>query len=266
MSDDPEFTLPAWSIRWLESCASTSDELRLAARSGAASGLVLATTCQSAGRGRRGHAWVSEPGEGLAFSALWHAPIPADRLGWVALAAGVATATAIEAQGAGAIQLKWPNDLLHGGAKLGGILVETVAGAAPPGHTAVSIGIGINLAGGDRLARSLGRAVTDLGACGERGGGGSGGALVEPQVLTAAILRALDAWLRVLAAGEVVALQDAWSSRDALSGRTVSIEQGAHRLEGIACGLAPDGALQVRTPGGLQRVHAGEVSIGALAS
>ncbi len=257
VSDDREFLLPPWSIRWLVSCASTSDVLKAAVRAGESAGLVIATTHQTAGRGRRGHAWITAPGEGLALSALWQGPMSAATLGWVGLATGVAMAQALESVGINGVQLKWPNDLMHDGAKLGGILIETVAHAAPPGRVALAIGIGINRAGGARLSAHLGRAVTDLAA---------GGALdVPPERLVDEALAALGYWLPVLESGDVDRLREAWSARDGLSGRQISVADADRRVDGLACGIAADGGLQVRTPRGLQVLHAGEVSIGALA-
>jgi BirA family biotin operon repressor/biotin-[acetyl-CoA-carboxylase] ligase len=249
--------LPAWSIRWLEACTSTSDALKAEARAGAPSRRVLATTDQTAGRGRRGNAWITAPGEGLALSALWHARVTAEALGWVGLVTGLAVAEALEAVGVERVQLKWPNDLLREGAKLGGILVETVAHAAPPGQIALVVGIGINLGGGARLSAQLGRAVTDLDACGV--------GQISPDRLTTAVLAALDRWLPTLEADSSDRLREVWSARDALLGRRVSVEEGDRRVDGIACGLATDGGLQVRTVDGWQVVHSGNVSIGALA-
>ena len=116
---------------------STNDDVREAARAGAAAGLVVVAERQDAGRGRRGAAWVCPPGEGLAFSVLLR---PAEKKAlWprLSLAAGLAVAEALDRFGVFA-EVKWPNDIWIGGRKVSGILVEA-------GEDFVVAGIGINV-------------------------------------------------------------------------------------------------------------------------
>lgn len=121
-----------------ESVASTNDEVRNLANAGAADGLTLLTEQQTAGRGRRGAAWFTEPGESLAFSILCR-PTESKSL-WprLALAAGIAVAEAVEAHGLDA-GIKWPNDIWISGKKAAGILVE-----AGPDFAVVGIGLNVN--------------------------------------------------------------------------------------------------------------------------
>jgi hypothetical protein len=107
---------------------------------------------QTAGRGRRGRGWLSAPADSLTFSLLWRFPPGLPAPAGLSLAAGVAVARALEGLGAAGIGLKWPNDILADGAKLGGILVETVTAGGC--HIAV-IGIGLNL----RLPRAIAEAL-----------------------------------------------------------------------------------------------------------
>ncbi|MBV9094187.1 MAG: biotin--[acetyl-CoA-carboxylase] ligase, partial [Streptosporangiaceae bacterium] len=118
---------------------STSADLLARAAAGAPEGVVRAAEQQTAGRGRRGRAWVSPPGTGLTFSVLLRpADVPPARRGWLPLLAGVAVAEAVRTVTAVDARLKWPNDLLQSGSKLGGILCEAAGDA-------VVIGIGINV-------------------------------------------------------------------------------------------------------------------------
>src|SRR3954451_1534746 len=117
-------------VRWLERCGSTNTALLEAGKAG----VLLATNEQTAGRGRRGHRWYSAPGADITFSLSAEIANPVAGL---SLVAGVAAASALRALGVREAALKWPNDLLVGGAKLGGILVET------RGRLAV-FGFGIN--------------------------------------------------------------------------------------------------------------------------
>jgi BirA family biotin operon repressor/biotin-[acetyl-CoA-carboxylase] ligase len=118
---------------------STNADLLAQAARGAPEGTVLAAEAQTAGRGRMGRAWVSPPGAALMFSVLLRpgAVHPARR-GWVPLLAGVAVASAVRGLTGLEAGLKWPNDVLVGGAKLAGILAEQSAGA-------IVVGTGINV-------------------------------------------------------------------------------------------------------------------------
>src|SRR6185436_1188314 len=115
---------------------------------------LLAAEHQTAGRGRRGRRWRSAPGDGITFSLARTVRRPLREIAAVSLVAGVATARALRGLGAG-VSLKWPNDLVVGPAKLGGILVET---KGSQGAVLVVIGIGINVHGAPKLDRP----VTDL--------------------------------------------------------------------------------------------------------
>jgi BirA family biotin operon repressor/biotin-[acetyl-CoA-carboxylase] ligase len=107
---------------------------------GGPEGQVLVAEEQTAGRGRMGRSWVSQPGASLTFSVLLRpVSVPAARRGWLPLLAGVAVATAVRDVAAAAATLKWPNDVLIGDRKLAGILAEQSGDA-------VVIGIGLNVA------------------------------------------------------------------------------------------------------------------------
>jgi len=128
------------SLDVVAATGSTNEDLLAAARSGAAEGAVLAAEEQSRGRGRQGRTWIAVPGRALLFSVLLRpADVPPAARGWLPLLTGVAVARAVTAATGVAATLKWPNDVLAGGAKLAGILAEQ---AGP----AIVIGIGINVA------------------------------------------------------------------------------------------------------------------------
>src|SRR5260221_9055357 len=118
--DAGAIALPQFEVRVLERCGSTN-ALLLKERKG---GLLLAAEQQTAGRGRRGRRWYSAPGNGVTFSLSRTVRRPLRELAGLSLVAGVAVARALRALGVRAA-LKWPNDVVVGEAKLGGILVET---------------------------------------------------------------------------------------------------------------------------------------------
>src|SRR5688572_19193259 len=124
--------IPGVEVRVVERCTSTN-ELALKG----SSPILIAAEEQTAGRGRRGRRWHSARGAGITFSLGRRIRRPTRELAVLSLVAGVAVARALHALGARSARLKWPNDLVLDGAKLGGILVETRNGRAV-------IGIGLN--------------------------------------------------------------------------------------------------------------------------
>lgn len=108
------------------------------ARDGAPEGTVVTALTQTRGRGRRGRKWSDSPGESAILSAVLRPSIPSERWGELSFVASLAIAKCLESEGCGEVALKWPNDVLLGGRKVCGILVETSGGAAV-------VGIGLNV-------------------------------------------------------------------------------------------------------------------------
>jgi BirA family biotin operon repressor/biotin-[acetyl-CoA-carboxylase] ligase len=149
-----------FQLELLDACASTNTLLLERARGGAPSGSVIACELQSAGRGRRGNSWQSGLGGSLTFSLLWRFAQGAAGLSGLSLAVGVAVARALAAAGVAEVQLKWPNDLLHAGRKLGGILIELHGDAQGP--TAAVIGVGVNVRLPNSLRDDIAQPVKDV--------------------------------------------------------------------------------------------------------
>lgn len=232
---------------WLECCDSTNAVLLARAEAGAPTGTVVVAAEQTAGRGRRGRTWVSAPGDSLTFSLLWRfAPNTAPA--GLSLAVGLALAQALEKVGAGgtAIQLKWPNDLLCGERKLGGILVELLPGAP---HVAV-IGIGINL----RLPAAMPGELRARSAALPPG--------AAPHALLATILIELRSVLESFARVGFAGLRAAWRARHAFENAPVRILMDFAPLRaGICRGVDVDGALLLEVDGRIERILSGEVSL-----
>lgn len=242
--------------RHLASVGSTQEALAEWAAAGAPPGALVTADHQTAGRGRLGRGWHDEPGQDLALSLLLRPDGAADRLGLLPIAAGLAVGDAV-APYLGPTALKWPNDVLYGGAKLAGVLAETawgscaVAGAPRP---TVRLGIGVNV-NRQRFGGALDRPATSLAlALGQPVG--------RADVL-AALLAALDARLAALASDPGAILADA-EARLAGRGRAVAVAfpgTDAPPAEGTAVGLCPDGALRLATADGERRVYAGEATV-----
>ena len=239
-------------IQWLEAVGSTNDVMKERARAGAPAWSAVVAARQSAGRGRQGRAWLSS--EGNLFLSVLLRPALAlalDRAGMLPLAAGVAAAEAAGEWGVDA-RLKWPNDLLVAGRKLGGVLAEATAGRE--GLETVVVGIGMNM-GLDPAAAppALQGAITSVRAETGRDPGIA--------VAAAAVLDRLAVWYDALARDGPPAVLMAWRARSVpWWGRAVEARCGDAVLRGVARGLDGRGALILDLADGSQRaVLSGEV-------
>ena len=255
-----------FDIDVLPSCDSTNAVLLARAEAGAPSGTVVIAEEQTAGRGRRGRSWFSSPGDSLTFSLLWRFA-PGTAPAGLSLAIGVAVARALQKVGAGGsglpgtslreqvTELKWPNDILKEGRKLGGILVELVPGAP---HAAV-IGIGINLQlppGMPDDVRAASAAIGSMGAI------DAAGAAADSNALYAALLGELLATLESFGSGGFAALRAEWLARHAFQDMPVSIASDfSAPVVGICRGVDVDGALLLDVDGRIERILSGEVSL-----
>jgi BirA family biotin operon repressor/biotin-[acetyl-CoA-carboxylase] ligase len=222
----------SWRVQRFQSLPSTSDLLLERVRSGeAAAGDVVVADEQTAGRGRQGRVWRSEAG-GLWLSAVL--PVGDRPLGQTALVAAVAACEATR-EWAPEVGLKWPNDLVARGGKVGGILVER------PGESEIAVvGIGINVIQAPPSDSSIPDGGVALAALAPRS--------VTPQNLLPALLDVLAFRWRRWLEGDWPAIRDAWSAMDAARGRRVRLEPSG--LVGIADGIDDQGALRVRAPDG----------------
>ena len=246
------------------SADSTQERARSLAASaeGAADGLVVVAGTQTAGRGRQGRRWVSPPG-GLWMSVVAEPGPPAGAATLVPLAAALALADAVlDAAGVRA-DLKWPNDLLAGGRKVAGILVDAAAG--PSGEVdSLIVGAGVNLA--------VDAAEIDAAAGAPRGhagaaslaapGGGGTGPAPDPALLARAFLERLEAELGGLVrggGGGGGGVARRWAARSSMIGGEVEVDCGGRTVRGTAAGLDEDGALLVGRRSTAERIVAGDV-------
>jgi len=205
-------------------------------RRGGPEGQVLIAEEQTAGRGRMGRSWVSQPGASLTFSVLLRpAGIPPPRRGWLPLLTGVAVALAVRDVSAVAATLKWPNDVLIGSRKLAGILAEQSGDAV-----VVGIGVNVSTPAGALPVSPAGLPATSLLA---------EGAGVSREVLLAGILRQLERWYLAFRADPDPArcgLLAEYRALCATLGRSVRVElPGGHVLSGVAEDVDADGRLLV---------------------
>jgi BirA family biotin operon repressor/biotin-[acetyl-CoA-carboxylase] ligase len=233
--------------------AGSTNELALeAAQDGVRRGVWVADE-QTAGRGRGGHNWHSAPGNGLYVSVLVTPELPLDKALWLSLAAGLAAQKAVLQLAGLRIDLRWPNDLLVGTRKLGGILVESAVAkgwaetGSVPRHAVLGIGINVHH---QFFPEELGRLATSLAL---------EGAQVNRQTLLIALLRALDRELDLLErecaglhSGEGVLARFAEAS-SWVRGKSVRVpEDGGYT--GVTAGLDSRGFLLVDAEDGTRRM------------
>ena len=231
---------------------STNTALAALAERGAAAGTVLAAEWQPRGRGRLGRPWRAGIGEALTFSLLWRFARGAAGLSGLSLAIGIAIARAVERAGAPGVLLKWPNDVVWRGRKLGGVLTELAGDALGP--TAAVIGIGLNVSLSAETRAAIGQPAADLAeAC--------GGAADRNRIL-ADVLLELGCVLAEFERSGFEPLRPEWQRRHAHQDARVALAlPGGETVSGHARGVAEDGALLLETRAGLHRFHSGEISL-----
>jgi BirA family biotin operon repressor/biotin-[acetyl-CoA-carboxylase] ligase len=247
---------------YLDSTPSTNDAARDLAAGGAPDGTVVVADAQTAGRGRAGKSpWRTPPRTSLAVSVLLRPPpafAPA-ALPLLGMAAGVAARAAVREAAAADAGLKWPNDVVAGGRKLGGILVESALTGQEVTYAIAGIGLNVNLP-----AAALGpfpdaalapTTLLDL-----------TGRAVSREALLLALLRHLGRLVRALYRQQPAAVLTPYREAQTLLGRAVRVagagDAGDAPVDGVAESVADDGALVLRLPGGARRRFAyGEVTL-----
>lgn len=238
-------------LHYLEETRSTNDEAARLAEAGARQGTTVVAGAQTAGRGRLGRNWFSPAGAGLYASVVIRDPRAAPLL---TLAAGVALAEGIRAAAGLPVEIKWPNDLVIDSGlgrrrKVAGILTEGSSGA--DGIHFVIVGFGINLLPAAFPPDIGGRATSLAGELGRD---------VDGPTLLAECLAALGERVRDLVDGRQSRVLDRWLTLSpSATGSRVECDGPAGPVTGITSGIAPDGALLVRTAETLHAVRAGEV-------
>ncbi len=232
---------------------STNSELLRRARADAPTGSVLLAERQSAGRGRRGRSWESPLGAGVYLSLLWRCDGGLAAMAGLSIAAGAAVQDALRRLGVPRTALKWPNDIVADGRKLGGILVEVAGEWSGPGYAV--IGVGVNGAvpadAGSRIAQPW----IDLATV-------CGGVAPSRNALASALIGALDAALAQFERDGLAPFVAQWRRHDALADAEVSVDEGGRRWLGRAQGLDAQGRLRVRAHDGtLRALTSAEVSI-----
>ena len=230
--------LPDFTVEVLPELDSSNSELMRRARAGHLESTLLVVERQTAGRGRLGRVWQSQPGDSLTFS-LSLSLAPQDWSG-LSLAVGLSLAESLHPH----VQLKWPNDLWFEDRKLGGVLVEA---ASMGGRSQVVVGVGLNIR--PRLADGLSTPPAALSELLPE--------LTAPSCLARIASPLIQALLRFETQG-FAPLQASFEARDSLMGRRVHTSDGQ---QGLAMGVGPHGALRLQTDGLVHDIVSAEISV-----
>ena len=225
---------------------STNDTLARLARSGAPEGTVVIAEAQTAGRGRLGQPWFSPPNVNLYASVLFRGPLALRDAPAFSLIGGLALTGAVRDAGA-TPAIKWPNDVLVDGRKVGGTLIECAARGDEVEYLVLGVGANLNV-DLDTLGAALGpaaRDATSLRAVTE--------GEVDRDAFAAAYLNALDVWVQRYRTEGPSAVLEGWSGLDILTGRRVEILGAGFRFIGRVAGVDPSGRLVVEDTLGERR-------------
>ena len=243
----------AREVQVFQETSSTNEIVDRLARDGVAEGVVVFAESQSAGRGRLGRRWFSPPGCGLWFSVLLRPPLRPQSATQLTVLSAVAVARGIERETGLHPEIKWPNDIVFGTRKCGGILLELGAELDHIRHVVLGIGIDVNVAP-EEFPSELRQVATSLRE--------QAGHKLDRTALSVAILRELDAAYARLRRGDFHEVSDEWVRRCTTLGKGVRIQMGDRMIVGTAEALDEEGALLVRTMHGrLERIVGGDVTL-----
>lgn len=231
---------------------STNSELLRRSETPAGRSLICTAEQQQAGRGRRGRDWVSPFARNVYLSMTWDFPQGAAALEGLSLAAGVCVARALRATGMAGPVLKWPNDILYAGRKVGGVLIEMTGDAAGPAR--VVLGVGVNVAMPAASAAGIEQPWTDLATV-------AGPALPSRSGVVAALLNALLPMLASYEQMGFAAWREEWSELDVYADSPLRVTVGSKEMAGIGRGVNERGALLLETLTDTVPIYGGEVSV-----
>jgi len=235
-----------WIVEEFASIDSTNTYVARRATEGAPEGLVARADFQNAGRGRLDRTWEAPARSGLLTSFLFRpTPDESDPFIYTVAVALAARAALVRLCGVRP-DLKWPNDLLVGDRKVGGVLAEMLS--EPEHGRAVVVGIGVN--------------ITTEGPPGANGTSvrHESGVTIEPRALLDILIEEVERRLALVRDGERASVMEEFTSALATIGHEVQVEGPMGVLVGTAVGVSEHGHLLVRTPGGVDTIDVGDVT------
>lgn len=227
--------------------STSSEALRLCKRGAKGIHLVLAFS-QTAGRGRRERKWVSPEEAGVYLSLLHPLSVQPQSLQGLSLASALSVEVALRRLGAQGLQVKWPNDVLHNGRKLAGILLEL---HCQEDAVYVVFGIGINLSLTERQQREINKPVTDLSTLLEKS--------VSIEKVTEAVVSQLIQYVARFQQQGFAPFYEEWNNLDCYRGQEIELTSGDDRRIGKSLGVDHQGRLLLQTASGEETITGGEI-------
>lgn len=241
-----------WEWHVYQEIDSTNAEAQRLMAAGKQRPLVCISEQQSAGRGRRGRAWVSPYAQNIYLSITEPFETGAQGLEGLSLVVGLVLVETLQACGYENVELKWPNDILLGGKKLAGILIE-IAGDLTS-DCVVVIGVGVNVLMREEGGEGIDQAWTSLLQSSRHG------ELNRNRLIATFVGRLKEAMTDFRKSGFAPFIPG-WQQRDAWFGQMVNVVSGSHVISGRHCGVNERGALKLETPSGIVLASGGEVSL-----
>ena len=231
----------------------STNALALKSASSGQSGAIWVAEQQTAGRGRSGRRWHSPDAASVYFSMLWHFDSEVTQLEGLSLAVGVVVAELLDEMGVADVQLKWPNDVLCNGQKLGGILLEMQL--RDDGCASVVVGVGLNVSLPIQASDEIDQAWTDLSQQLDEA--------PSRNDIIAALAVKLWKLCEEFPQQGFAPLKPRWARFDCLANQPVDTYSVNGTLSGLVIGVADSGALMLSVDGETQMLHGGEISVRA---
>lgn len=210
---------------------------------------------QTSGRGRHQRRWISAPGSGVYLSIAYTFPSRTKQLEGLTLAIGVAVVSALRRLDISGLSLKWPNDIVALDGKLGGILTEIQSGKAT--DVTVVTGIGLNVCFEQTFElddeSDWAQKAVDLKSIKPD--------LPDRELMAGTLVDSLLLAIRQFEESGLAGFTDDWRQHDWLHGKKITVDTPARQVNGIAAGIADDGALLVETKDGQERVLSGSIAL-----
>lgn len=233
-----------------DSLDSTNACARTLADAGIEEGAVVYADFQTAGRGRNGRTWNSEPGRNLLFSVVLRPEFARDQATFLTFYSAISIVRALEPILNAPMECKWPNDVLLNGKKFCGILIENSFKQEKLAYSVVGIGLNVNQ---KEFRDDLKERATSLWVEQKKE--------FDRKQLFQKVLTAMDRLYNPVRSGDFRAVMEDWNAHCTMFGKPVRVVKSHETLSGTAVGLSPEGGLVVETSKGKSTVYAGDVSI-----
>lgn len=238
-----------WAVHVYDSIDSTNAQAMRLIESGEPLPLLVLAERQTAGRGRRGRKWVSPFGENLYYSLAMRVDGGMRRLEGLSLLVGLAVVKMLREMGIKGAGLKWPNDVLVGGRKLAGVLLELTGDPADVCHVVIGVGINVNM----RASEEVDQAWTSMLL--EYGG------VIDRNEIVARLNKELSAYLSAHREAGFGAFQAEWEANHLWQGQPVTLLAGSSAVKGVVVGIDAVGGLRLKVGAEIQSFSGGELSL-----